>query len=78
MIGDEVRALANASGEQTRKAINSAKTKVTAVSENTEKASAGLQAAADAARHLQDDAASTQSEISHFLIPQNQDWKNAA
>ncbi|MFK7855880.1 MAG: ammonium transporter [Granulosicoccus sp.] len=55
------------SGIQTIRAINSVERKVKAVSENTQKAAAGLQTAAHAAKSLQEDAASTQGEVAHFF-----------
>ena len=61
-----IREITN-SGAQTIRAIHSVEEKVGAVSRNSQKAADGLQSAADAAKILQDDAASTKSEVSHFV-----------
>ena len=59
------------SGAQTIRAIHSVEDKVNAVSENTQKAADGLQSAADAAKLLQQDAASTKKEVAHFVAQDN-------
>ena len=65
------------SGVQTLRAIHSVEEKVNAVSENSQKAADGLQSAAEAAKMLQDDAASTKSGISHF-VAQDDSFDKAA